>query len=291
LRPESSAGRSSYRCEYSDQNRKLSVKQFLYDWAPPAYDHPSLWRNNKISSIGNTPPPRYFYINDDVAWIGLNFRRQPGLSLNINRTMIEMPVVEGSFTDDELIGICKGLKAVNPKIMDQILTTSFSSLCYSSRHKETASIVPLSYWKYTRQNNWETRSLPVSDFVEYQQVLATRGYFLNSVFAYGTPIQEIEYYYEHQERPGSYIRILIIPHNGIPYPPILGDQTCTMQSTQIGDREVHHTYLYDAVGPHEAIWKEQNYNVLLLVKPAKWTSLTWFKQLIAEIRLPKESVF
>jgi len=150
LRPESATERSSYRCVLVDQNRKLSIKQFLYDWAPPAYDHPSLWRNNKISPIKETPIPRFFHINDDIAWIGLNFRRQPALSLSIQRTMIEMTIVEGTFTDDELIEICRELKPIDAELRDRILATPFAYLCYSNRHSKAASNVPLSYRKYTR---------------------------------------------------------------------------------------------------------------------------------------------
>lgn len=286
LRPESIKGRSSYRCEYSDQSRKLSVKQFLYDWAPPAYDHPSLWRNNKISPVHQTPIPRFFYVNNDVAWIGLNFRRQPALSLNIKRTMVEMTVIEGTFADEELIEICKGLQPASPQIMDQILATPFSDLCYFRRHSKTASEVPLSYWKYNRQKNWMTHHLPISNVLEPFKIPSSYGYHLNSVFTFGDPVQETEYYYEHQSLPGSYIRILISPDkekNGIPYPPKLGDQVCTKRIFKKGDHDIHHAYLYEEVGPHEAIWHDHGFVVLLLVKPAKWTSLTWFEQLIKDI--------
>ena len=287
LRPESIAERSSYRCVFADQTRKISVKQFLYDWAPPAYDHPSLWRDNKISSINETPIPRFFNINNDIAWIGLNFRRQSSLSLSIKRTMIEMTAIEGTFTDDELIKICKALKPVNLQLMDSILATPFAQLCYSQRHPTSASKVPLSYWKYNRQKKWGINSLPISSVSEPLRIPSSYGYNLNSVFTFGDPVHETEYYYEHRDLPGSYIRILMSPYGqkqGISYPPQLGDQVCTKRVKQLDNKNVHHAYLTEEVGPHEAVWLDKNFVILLLAKPAKWTSITWFNQLINDIQ-------
>ncbi len=286
LRPESAAERSTYRCLITDLNRKLSIKQFLYDWAPPAYDHPSLWRNSKISPIDETPIPRSFHVNSDIAWIGLNFRRQPALSLSIQKTMIEMTAVEGIFTDDELIAICRGLKPADLQIRDRILSTPFSYLCYSNRHSKAASDVPLSYWKYTRQKTWSMNSMPISHALQPIQIPSSYGYSLNSVFVLGDPIQETEYYYEHRDLPGSYIRLLVSPYgqkNGIPYPPRLGDQVCRNRKIRLGDTEIYHAYLAEEVGPHEAVWRHQNSTILLLSKPAKHTSLTWFDQLLNDL--------
>ncbi|HEX4261882.1 MAG TPA: hypothetical protein VHY76_12360, partial [Acetobacteraceae bacterium] len=51
---------ASHRTEYSGSGRRLSVKQFLYDWAPPAYDHPSLWRTPEF--------PVAHPVQEAIAW-------------------------------------------------------------------------------------------------------------------------------------------------------------------------------------------------------------------------------
>ena len=128
---------------------------YLYDWAPPAYDHPSLWRNAKISPIDATPPPKPFLIDQNVAWIGLNYRRQKAASLSLMRTMIEMTTIEGNFTDEEFIEVYRNLRPVDMELMQNIISTPFACLCQSYRHQKHASPVPLSYWKYNRKKDWK----------------------------------------------------------------------------------------------------------------------------------------
>jgi len=156
LRTESTDGFSSYRFKITGKGRTLSIKQFLYDWAPPAYDHPSLWRNAKISNVIDTPLPKPFLIEHDVAWCGLNFRRQRAASLHVKRTMIEMTVTEGDFDDEGLVNILRALQPTCKDAMQKILSTPFAYLCKASRHDEKASPVPLSYWNHTRTIRFAT---------------------------------------------------------------------------------------------------------------------------------------
>lgn len=204
----------------------------------------------------------------------------------MKRTMIEITVIEGSFSDEELIDLCKGLEPVDTKQMIQILNTPFAFLCYSNRHKKTASEVPLSYWKYKRQTTWSMNSIPVSKALPPIHIPESYGYNLNSVFSFGTPAEEIEYYYEHEKQPGSYIRVLVTPYGkeySIPYPAILGDQTCKTQVLDIKNNIVYHVCLKEERGPHEVIFRQKDSVILLLVKPASWTSIQWLHQLLNDI--------
>src|SRR5688572_4396928 len=79
FRPENSE-RSYPRCslklilEDEDIGKKLSIKEFNYDWAPAAYDCPSLWKNHKAFTAEDTPEPQPYLIRNDVLWIGVNYR-------------------------------------------------------------------------------------------------------------------------------------------------------------------------------------------------------------------------
>src|SRR5258708_5427454 len=45
-RPDwTNSNRASHRFEVLSRDGRIRAKQFLYDWAPPAFDHPSLWRS------------------------------------------------------------------------------------------------------------------------------------------------------------------------------------------------------------------------------------------------------
>ncbi len=280
LRTESAEIVATYRIVLAGPNRKLSLKQFLYDWAPPAYDYPSLWRNAAISPLEETPAPKPFLVDQDVAWIGLNYRRQRAGSLSLMRTTIEITEIEGDFSDDEFIDIFRHLQPVDPTIT----AMPFAYQCQSFRYQKNASPVPLSYWSYTRKQEWTLIPLVPTDSTKAPINLSDHGYFLNSLFVLNG--FEKEYYYEKRGSPGSYIRLLITPYgsdDSIPYPPFLGDQKCTSQTISINGIDIYHAYLSEEFGPHEAIWRHNNNVMLLLVKPARWTSIDWFHQLLTDI--------
>lgn len=287
LRPESGRGnRSTYRCVIGNKTRKISIKQFLYDWAPPAYDHPNLWRNAEISSINDTPTSQPYVVGNNVAWIGLNYRRQQAASLNIMRTSVEITAVEGCFSTEEFLEIYKGLRPVDPNLMKQIINSSFAALSYPYRHCTVTSPVPLSYWQYTRQDDitmhaYSWNQAPDHILKEHTQWLPPLHYSPNSIFTFGDPESpiEIEYYYEHQDCPGCYIRVLTTPRSykyAIPFPPKLGDQSCNSCIVDIKGTKVFHASLTEMFGPHEAIWQQGEHNFLLLTKPAPWTDGEWF---------------
>lgn len=287
LRTESSNGFSSYRFHITGGGRTLSIKQFLYDWAPPAYDHPSLWRNAKISQASDTPLPKPFLIKQDVAWVGLNFRRQRAASLHMKRTMIEMTVIEGDFDDEELIHIFRNLRPISEVSMQKILSTPFACLCKAYRHNEKASPVPLSYWKHTRKDSESLLPVvPSPSTTPPIQLPKDYTYQLNSLFLIGEPPIETEYYYEKNHSPGSYIRLLVTKAGAelpIAYPPKLGDQTCKTQILNINGINVYHAYLTEEFGPHELVWNHNGMNMLLLIKPTNETTLDWCHQFIVEL--------
>ena len=154
IRPESPHEESAHRSEYRDENRALSIKQFLYDWAPPAYDHPCLWRNAKISTQENTPLPTPYLIGNNYLWFGLDYRRKVSATINMLRTQIEITTLEGVFNDQEIAKIVDSMIPVNGDIKNVILAMSFAELMYHQRHQIPASDVPTSYFKHTRNKKF-----------------------------------------------------------------------------------------------------------------------------------------
>src|SRR5262245_31177450 len=140
-RPDwSSANRSCFRFEIAGAGRRLRVKEFLYDWAPAAFDHPSLWKSRN----------RGFPVGAHIGWIGLDFRKRPGASLHVERTMTELSVVEGAFSDEELQVICRGLAPAVPRARELIARTSLADLSYAARHVERIIEVPVGYFRHHR---------------------------------------------------------------------------------------------------------------------------------------------
>ena len=120
--------RSSYRQVFEGAGRTLVVKQFLYDWAPPAYDYPCLWRNKELATTQESPPPRAVFINNHALWFGKNYRKQEAATIEMERTRIEITIENGIFSDNEIIAFCKGLRPVNLEARSAIRTLHFHIL-------------------------------------------------------------------------------------------------------------------------------------------------------------------
>lgn len=201
--------------------------------------------------------------------------------------MIEMTVTEGVFDDEALIELYESLKPVSEESKNLILSTPFACLCKGYRYQEKASSVPLSYWKYTRNDTCFLHPvLPTSTSVLPIKLPKNCGYNLNSIFLIEKPLYETEYYYEKEDLPGSYIRLLVASGSSkqtIACPPKLGDQVCKSQNLNINGLDIYHAYLDEQFGPHETIWRYNDKIMLLLIKPASWTTLKWFQQFISDL--------
>jgi hypothetical protein len=301
LRPEAPPGRSDTvgtvgRPNWHDHNRcslrfelvgaaqRLRVKQFLYDWAPPAFDHPCLWKSR------NEP----FAVGKNVGWIGTDYRKARGAAVSIDRTTVELSVCEGTATDEELRVLCRGLCPVDPAARKCILATPFADLCYQSRHREPVIAVPCGYFAHERipptmaltlfRAEANPAHLPGREVVPPTEY----GFRLDSVFVYG-PVerpQEADYLYERGDPPGGYLRLLVSPSdqpNGVRYPPRLDLQPCSTEVRSIRGREVHCAFLTEQYGPHEAVWRANGRNFMLPTKPSLETNAEWFAELLHQM--------
>lgn len=299
LRPESSEQPASHRAEFKAANRSLSIKQFLYDWAPQAYDHPCLWRNAKISPLETTPTPKAHLIGNNYLWFGLDYRRKPAATINLNRTQIEITILGGVFNDDEIIQIVRGFRCVNPNTQECILATSFAQLAFDSRHQSSASAisVPTSYFRHTRPGHLKCSPFSAKDKKLNRSRMVGNwiidipitNYRLDSIFLFTDDLnqyREEEYYFESLLEPGIYIRFLVSKSDsdtGIIYPPQLSDQQCNYFVVHINDNELHHAWSKtNDNGCHSLVFKTHGCVVNCIVKPAPWTTIDWLRFLCAK---------
>jgi hypothetical protein len=277
-----SGTRSSYRCEYAGGGRRLRLKQFLYDWAPPAYDHPSLWISRN----------RPFPVGEHVGWQGHDYRQTPAASVTIDRTTVEIALLAGMFSDAEVHALCRGLEPAVPAARARILQTSFAELSYQHRHPAAATVdVPVGYFDHhrrprgLRQSAYPGSSAPASLPGRDLAPPADLGYELDSVFVFGDPAapQEVEYLHAQARSPRHDLRFLVTPSTGpggICYPPSVDEQPCWSQLRKVRDRAVYHAYLDDRYGQHEAVWQRGLLTITLIVRPAAWTDTAWFLRLL-----------
>ncbi len=280
------SNRSSHRLQIHGQCRTLRVKQFLYDWAPPAFDHPSLWRSDN----------RPFRLGEQLGWLGEDFQGQQAASVHIDRTMVEVRVDEGAFSDEELAGICRGLKPARPDLRSRILATPLADLCYQGRHVELVIPVPVGYWKHRREpptlmtRVFRGRETPQGVPAQAKLPEQLEGFRLDTVFVFLNPDlpepQEADYAYALEEDRGIYLRILASPRGvaeGINYPPVLDEQPCSTEVMEIAGRRVYRAFLDSTLGPHEAVWQDRDHNFMLLAKPTRWSDAPWFESLVDKL--------
>ena len=294
IRPESPEEESSHRSEFSDGSRSLSIKQFLYDWAPPAYDHPCLWRNAKISTIENTPIPNANLIGNNYLWFGLDYRRKSAATINMLRTQIEITTLHGAFDDQEITQIVSAMVPADNNTKDLILSTNFAELMYNHRHEAPASDVPTSYFKHIRDKSFRcypftASSLDIKTSLPgyWLKHVTIQDYKLNSIFLFGRDlqnIQEAEYYFESFIEPGSYVRFLVTHKDAeysIQYPPLLGDQACHNAIHNLKNGEsLHHAWsATNENGCHSLIFQTKNETINCIIKPARWTTAYWAVEL------------
>jgi hypothetical protein len=280
------SNRACHRCVLAGKERRVRIKQYLYDWAPPAFDCPCLWLS---------PAVRHFLVGSDVGWLGTDFRGLPGASVSLDRTMIELSVLSGSFSDDELQQICKGLRPVNPEARNQILHTPLAALCYQSRQREATIAVPVGFWAHQRKpESLVTHvfpgaaappDLPGADIAAPSDY----GYELDTVFTYGDVAHpdEADFVYYQSDRPNLYVRVLASLENakqaGIGYPPVLDRQPCRSETISIAGKTVYYAFSNEDVGPHEVVYQAHGLTVMLLTKPAQYTNRSWFLGLLGRV--------
>ncbi len=85
------------------------------------------------------------------------------------------------------------------------------------------------------------------------------------------------------------IRLLTSPpgvEGGLPYPPERENrQPCQQLRLQVRGRTIYHAYADERFGQHEAVWQQDGYNLMSIIKPTPWTNLRWFERLLSEIIL------
>lgn len=297
LRPEQGDNKfSSYRIMAKGLGRSLSIKEFLFDFAPPAYDHPCLWRNPKTTKEGEFPVPKAYPLNENVLWIGHDHRRLPAATAGLHRARVEITALEGDFSDQEFLKIFENLIPADESYAKTIKNTPFSVLSYQYRHEKRATDVELSYWHYKR-NSKDIHWAKVSDEATLLALpiqapaLVDFGYSLDSVFVIrpeNDNPSEIDFVYEAKERNGAYLRLLVSPSGSqypIPYPPKRNTQECNIETLEIDGHTVYKAWLTSRYGPYEASFLYQERSALLLAQPSVWTNESWFSELVEHIIL------
>ncbi|NUS72634.1 MAG: hypothetical protein HOQ05_04420 [Corynebacteriales bacterium] len=163
--PWSANNPAAYRFEITGPHRRLRVKQFLYDWAFPALDHPSLWESAAQAAALD---------DEHVVWLGIDYQKNKAASARLDRTTVELSVLEGEFSEQEIIALYRAMRPALPEARSELAHTPFSALSYWARRPEATNVdVPIGMWTFRRRRShtsqWHTN-------VEAQELVNTLGF-------------------------------------------------------------------------------------------------------------------
>ena len=253
--PWSSANPAAYRTEISGGGRRLRLKQFLYDWAFPAADHPCLWGSK----------PRPFPIGGRrVVWLGTDYLGHPAAAARMSRTTVELSVLEGEFTDTELVELFRSLRPADPAADARVLATPFSELSYWARYPADTVEVPTGLFLFKRpegphEGDWVPPA-GLEAFLRAQGLPAALGGFpADSAALYpgAGRATELEVLYTCPHS-GAELRLMLQrPGRGrMQFPPRQDQHPSHTEQLDDAGRAVHLAYVDGDVGPFDAVWQE-----------------------------------
>jgi hypothetical protein len=254
--PWSPANAAAHRCEVTGRGRRLRIKQFLYDWAFPAADHPCLW----------TSDVRPFALDGErVVWLGTDYLGNPAAGARLARTTVELSVLEGEFTDQELVGVFAGMRPVAADAVERVLATPFSELSYWARYPVDMVPVPTGVFVFHRagrahEGEWVAPAA-VPDFLAGLGVpRAVRGYRADSaaVFADGEGRRELEVIYTSPVGGGGELRLVAqaAGRGRLEFPPRRDKHPARTRVVEQGGLTVHLGYVDARFGACDAQWAD-----------------------------------
>ncbi|MFJ4771073.1 hypothetical protein ACIP88_18510 [Streptomyces uncialis] len=254
--PWSDANNAVHRAEIGGPGRRLRIKQFLYDWAFAAADHPCLWgsETRPVSLSGG-----------QVLWFGTDYLGNAATSARMSRTTVELSVLEGEFSDAELVALHEGLVPPQDDVVRRILLTPFHKLSYWARHPATMVAVPTGLYSFQRHDRehagtW-VPSAELKDFLAAHHIPSALDAFVAesaATFTSGSGAQEVEVVYTSPDIDASELR-LVLQHTGrgrIPFPPQRAKHPASTEEIDLAGRHVHLAHIDPVLGPFDAQWSD-----------------------------------
>jgi hypothetical protein len=285
--PHSDGNPSSVRAVVEGDGRRLRLKQFLYDWAPPAASVAPLWR---------TPEPEPFHSRSEVAWLGTDYKDNRGACVQRARTQLELSVTAGEFSDDELRAVVDGLVPAAPDAAatSAVERTPFHRLNYWARYQAAPPAVPNALADYAPNRPYEdsyelSRAslatnppvpalVPGGDRFLFDSALAFRG------------ADALECVFRHRENASDHLWLTAAGSDS-PLAPDLppepsDQQAATRDPFPLRDTTVHYAALTEDNGAWEAFWTEGGVRYALVAGASQFLDGEAFREVVASLRAP-----
>jgi hypothetical protein len=288
LTPWSEANPSSLRAVISGRDRRLRIKQFLYDWGVPAASTAPLWNSAYL---------RPFLCQDSIGWLGTDYMGKPGACTQLMRTQIEISVDEGHFTDLELKNILNGLKVVNEEFSETLQRVPFHRLNYFVRHKVSGPDVPHGLWKYRHARRYRhSQIVPKDELIASSQVpvpvLEHPDFLFDSAVVMNEPDEghrEVEVIYRHRLNHSDYLWMVAMNKDSriaLPEIPEPEDHPAEERREEtLRGRTVFYAALTEKFGAWEVFWRERDAAIAVWASASQFYDGQDFRSLVDRVRL------
>lgn len=275
---------ASYRSEVVGDGRRLRIKQFCYDWAFPALDHPSLW----LSKTRAVP------IDDrSVLWFGTDFRSHPAAATRLARTTIEMSILNGTFSEAEQLALVRGLQPVDSAAAAEIAQLPFAELSYWARRPDAAQVVvPIGLWTFRRREHtgdWSSGEAAVKRAAEWNHAPLLAGLELDSAAAIDlrTGGVEMELVYAGGEDRGIEVRVIMQQPGGgeLTVPAAPERHPAEHTKVHIGETLVQLAWIDPRYGPFHAVFADpgRRQETTVLSTTGVGLDRAWFTAVLTEL--------
>jgi hypothetical protein len=280
--PYSEGNPSAVRTVLAGAGRELRIKQFCYDWAPPAASVAPLW---------GTEDPTPVEAGDAVGFLGTDYKGNRGACVQRARTQVEMSVLDGEFDDAELEALLDGLEPAVDSRSIPARQVPFHRLNYWARYRCEAVGVPHGLWAHgiARPYDESVRCSPVA-LGDVEPRLLVPGddgpgaaYALDSAVTF--PERDaVEAVYRHGGTGSDHLWITAAAPDsdlGPDVPPEPADQPAeTRETVDVRGERVHYAALTEDAGAWEGVWTESGVTYAVVAGASRYLDGAAFRRLV-----------
>lgn len=288
LTPWSQANPSSLRAVIHGRDRRLRIKQFLYDWAVPAASTAPLWKSERLIP---------FACQDAIAWLGADYMQRPGACVQRRRTQIEISVEDGSFSDDELRGILRSMQMADPERAAAVEQVPFHRLNYFMRYQVVGPDVPYGLWKYRHARRYSHGRM-IEDPASLTDPPVPVPQFSHPAYRFdsGAVIEkpeenhrEVELIFRHRENFSDHLWLTAINSDSalsLPSDPQPEEHPAERRRKEsLAGRSISYASLTERHGAWEAWWREGEIAIALWAGASQFLDGDAFRDIVSEVKV------
>lgn len=282
------ANNGSIRFEFTDGDSRIRMKEFLYDWAPPAADQPSLWSSATRACEIVAPY---------VVWLGTDYNGHRAAYARIGRTSCELSVTHGDATRFDIVEFYRSLRSPSPQaLVSAIHETPFARLSYWARHRPGLVNAPYALWRFRRSRPreeyfWlEGPAISSDDGLPLATLGGWEGFQVDSVGFFGKDAaREREVIFTAGPDRGQEVRVIYYrqggAHDRIGSEPGLERHPCITLTTNIRNRLLNVALVSRQVGPYNVVFEDSAWGLkgLVCTSAARGFDWSWFEWLMAHL--------